>query len=179
MKNLLFITITLFGLNCFSQGYNDLIVTTNDSIHCQITMVNEHNVFYKYLKKRSIESGMIGITNIVSYTQKGVTIKPTDLEVSKEDSIKYSGERYVYCRLVGLGKLFSTKVTVSIDYGESKGYWEDRRIKDERSGRVKVFNSMIDGMNYMGSKGWEFVQAYVISSSLGLSYHYILKKKLD
>ena len=42
----------------------------------------------------------------------------------------------------------------------------------------KLFNSMIDGLNYMGSKGWEFVQAYTITLNNSSIYHYVLKKTI-
>ena len=51
--------------------------------------------------------------------------------------------------------------------------------KTETTQKVKAFNSMIDGMNYMGERGWEFVQAYVVTnqSSNMSTYRYVLKKK--
>lgn len=85
---------------------------------------------------------------------------------------------YTYCELLGTQKFLSTKVNVSIDYGQSKSFFEDTRIRDEESGKVKNFNSMVDALNYMGEKGWEFVQAYIVTIAEQNVYHWLLKRKL-
>lgn len=85
--------------------------------------------------------------------------------------------KYVYCELVGMAKLFSTKVTVAVDYGEDKSF-QDTRIKDE-TGKVATFNSMVDALNYMGTKDWQFVQAYVVAYGSQNVYRWLLKKKSD
>ena len=87
--------------------------------------------------------------------------------------------KYMYCELVGFPKLLSNKITISVDYGEETEFFQDKRIRDEQTGKIKTFNSMIDALNYMGKDGWEFVQAYI-----GALYghqtecHWILKKKI-
>ena len=47
-------------------------------------------------------------------------------------------------------------------------------------GKPLSFNSMVDAMNYMGSLGWEFEQAYVVTMP-GMGggqnvYHWLLSK---
>lgn len=84
--------------------------------------------------------------------------------------------KFVYCELVGTQRLLSTKVTVSVDYGEEKSYFQDTRMKDEQTGKVQAFNSMVDALNYMGNDGWEFVQAYVVTSGQSNVYRWLLKK---
>jgi hypothetical protein len=98
----------------------------------------------------------------------------------KVDSISVT-KKYVYCEILGTGSLFSTKVKIDIDYGQEVGFWnQDRRLKDENGKSVK-FNSMVDALNYMGTLGWEFVQAYVVTMpSMGGQqnvYHWILKRQ--
>jgi hypothetical protein len=85
-------------------------------------------------------------------------------------------QEYTYCELLGTAKLFSTQVYVSIDLGERRKFFEDKRMKNE-DGTPKTFNSMIDGLNYMGQDGWEFVQAYIVTIGNQNVYHYLLKKK--
>ncbi|MCF8461839.1 MAG: hypothetical protein K9G46_14030 [Flavobacteriales bacterium] len=82
---------------------------------------------------------------------------------------------FIYCQLVGTGKLFSPEVTVSVDYGQQRGFFDDYRIRDE-TGNVQSFNSMIDALNYMASMGWKFAQAYTITIGQQNVYHYLLKK---
>jgi hypothetical protein len=85
--------------------------------------------------------------------------------------------KYVYCELVGMAKFLSTKVTVAVDYGEERSFFQDTRMRDEQTGKVTSFNSMVDALNYMGTKGWEFVQAYVVTTGNQNVYRWLLKKK--
>jgi hypothetical protein len=83
-------------------------------------------------------------------------------------------EDFIYCELVGESKWMSRKIQVEIDFGQ--GLYRDQRIRDEETGKVKKFMSMIDAMNYMGDRGWEFIQAYAITYNNQNVYHYILKR---
>ncbi len=83
--------------------------------------------------------------------------------------------KYYYCELVGVQKAFSTKVVVSIDYGQERKLFEDTRLRDQ-DGKLVNFNSMVDAMNYLGEQGWEFVQAYIVVFGDTYNYHWILKK---
>jgi len=87
--------------------------------------------------------------------------------------------KYVYCEMVGTQKLFSTKVTIALDFGEERSIWKDNRLKDEVTGRAQSFNSMVDALNYMGEQGWEFAQAYVVTVGQQNVYHWLLKKNKD
>jgi hypothetical protein len=86
--------------------------------------------------------------------------------------------KYVYCQIVGTSRMLSNKVTIEIDFGQFRSIWADNRLKDPNTGERIVFNSMIDALNYMGDKGWEFVQAYAfwMGGNSGNVYHYLLKK---
>lgn len=93
--------------------------------------------------------------------------------ISAQDNTKFD-----YCEIVGTSKLLSNKVTVEIDFGQATKFFDDNRYKDE-NGKVIIFNSMIDAMNYMGKQGWEFVQAYAVTYTNNNNvYHYVLKKKI-
>ena len=85
----------------------------------------------------------------------------------------------VYCELLGTQQFLSKKVTVQVDFGQQTKYFSDNRLVDEK-GNVIVFNSMVDAMNYMGTLGWEFEQAYVVTIGSGNStsnvYHWLLSK---
>lgn len=85
----------------------------------------------------------------------------------------------VYCELLGTQGLLTKKVTVQVDFGQQTKFFSDNRLVDEK-GNVIVFNSMVDAMNYMGTMGWEFEQAYVVTLGTGAStsnvYHWLLSK---
>lgn len=49
-------------------------------------------------------------------------------------------------------------------------------MKDPATGKIRVFNSMVDGLNFMGKQGWEFVQAYVVTTGNANVYRWLLKK---
>lgn len=83
----------------------------------------------------------------------------------------------VYCELIGLGKFMSSKVVVTVDFGQDDHGW-DARIVDEK-GKSISFNSMVDAMNYMGKLGWEFEQAYVVTESKQNVYHWLLGKDIS
>lgn len=83
--------------------------------------------------------------------------------------------QFAYCELVGISKFMSTKVSIVVDFGQAD---KDKRLKDE-NGKAKTFNSMVDALNYMGSQGWEFVQAYAVTEGSQNVYHFLLKKEIN
>ena len=93
---------------------------------------------------------------------------------AQDDSIKI-----VYCEIVGT-QAFG-KVKVVIDMGEDKGFLglNSSSIMDEKTGKPKNFNSMIDALNYMGYIGWEFEQAYAVTSGNTNVYHFLLKQYVE
>ena len=86
--------------------------------------------------------------------------------------------KFVYCEILGTEKLLSTKVTITVDFGQKMKYFADNRMKDD-AGKPLVFNSMIDALNFMGKQGWEFAQAYAVTISNQNVYHYLMKKEFD
>ena len=95
-----------------------------------------------------------------------------------------TANNYAYCEIVGTGKVFSNKVKIEVDFGQKTSFWKggaDKILKDA-NGKAIEFNSMVDAMNYFGTQGWEFVQAYVVTVP-GISgqqnvYHWLLKKAI-
>jgi hypothetical protein len=86
-----------------------------------------------------------------------------------------------YCEIVGTSGLFTTKLTIMVDYGQEKGNifnYKDSRLKGENGKAIK-FNSMIDVLNLMQKEGWDFVTAYTVGDAKsGYVYHWLLKKKI-
>lgn len=81
-----------------------------------------------------------------------------------------------YCAVIATPRLLSTKVSINIDYGESRSIWKDNRLKTEE-GKVKKFNTVIDALNYMGSNGWQLVNAFPVSTgSNSFVYNYVFRK---
>ena len=90
-------------------------------------------------------------------------------------------ESSVYCELVGSSNVFSSKVKVTVDFGQETSYWKrdtDQRLVDSE-GKDIEFNSMVDAMNFMGKNGWKFIQAYTIGDSKnGYVYRWLLYKDI-
>ncbi len=86
-------------------------------------------------------------------------------------------DSFLYAEILGYSKFFSTKISVTIDFGQNTKLYEDTRLRDE-NGKVINFNSMVDAMNWMGAQGWEFVQAYTASEGDQSVYHWLLKLNL-
>ena len=86
---------------------------------------------------------------------------------------------WIYAELVGTQKMLSNKVSVEIDFGQETSYWlpADDKIIDPATGKPKLFNSMVDAMNFMGESGWEFVQAYVVTVGNQSVYRWLLKRQ--
>jgi predicted phage gp36 major capsid-like protein len=56
--------------------------------------------------------------------------------------------------------------------------WQRVQVNKRPDTKLKpmTFNSMIDGMNYMGARGWQFVQAYTVGDGGYHVYRWLLKK---
>ena len=84
-----------------------------------------------------------------------------------------------YARVEATPKLLSSKVTIDVDFGESRKFCSDNRLRDEETGKLKKFNSVTDALNYMGSQGWVLVNAFPVDNNVPNStpiYHYYFKK---
>ena len=83
-----------------------------------------------------------------------------------------------YCEVVATARLLSNRVTVDIDYGETRSIWKDNRLKDE-NGKLIKFNTLVDALNYLGRNGWKLVNAFPINSTSNSApvYHYVFKKE--
>ncbi|WP_418413721.1 hypothetical protein [Alistipes sp.] len=100
-------------------------------------------------------------------------------------------QHVVFCQIVGTQKFAKSEVTVGIDFGQEGamrtnifgGVAMRNKLVGE-DGKPISFNSMVDAMNYMGSLGWKFEQAYVVSmpSTMGGGqnvYHWLLSKSIS
>ena len=96
---------------------------------------------------------------------------------AQNDTSKYI-PREQYCMLTVTNRSFSTKVYISVDYGQETKYFglnTNRAVKDSK-GRIIDFNSVVDALNYMSSQGWLFVNAYPITDG---GFNYLMRKPLN
>ena len=119
--------------------------------------------------KTLIIIAMLAIANIAAAQDNNV-LPLQDMEKPVETPT------YFYAELVGTANFGGNKIaSVNIDFGQAKKYAEDTRLRNA-DGSIKKFNSMVDAMNWMGSMGWEFVQAYVVTMGNQNVYHWLMKK---
>jgi len=83
-----------------------------------------------------------------------------------------------YCEVVATPRLLSNRVTIDIDYGETRSIWKDNRIRDEK-GKLIKFNTLVDALNYMGTNGWKLVNAFPAYTATNAPpvYHYVFRKE--
>lgn len=90
------------------------------------------------------------------------------------------GTHRVYAELVGTGTNFlnaNKNVKVQLDLGQYQSAFKNYNLQDENNKDIK-FNSMVGAMNYMGERGWKFIQAYVVTHSNQNVYHWLMYKDL-
>ncbi|MCR4570420.1 MAG: hypothetical protein K5661_08565 [Bacteroidales bacterium] len=90
----------------------------------------------------------------------------------------------VYCEIVSYVRgLFSNKTNVELDFGQYASWWSaDRQLVDENGDAIS-FNSMLDAANYMGRRGWNLEECYIIQNftkgdSGDPQYHWIMSKEI-
>jgi hypothetical protein len=82
-----------------------------------------------------------------------------------------------YCGLSIGQKGLSAKIIISLDFGEDVNIWKSNALKDEMTGKVKTFNSVIDAFNYMGSLGWKYVNSFNNTAQPNTMNTFIFKKE--
>lgn len=126
------------------------------------------------------------VSALMGYAQDVLDIAPA--QVNEVEGFNPAAKR-VYAQLSCEEQLFSTKVKVSIDFGQSTSWltsMSESRLVD-RNGKEIKFNSMIDALNYLTQFGWRFAQAYVVpkgsggkdSMSVSGTTYWILYKDVD
>lgn len=104
--------------------------------------------------------------SISAYSQK------VEKKTGSKDCIELREQSVKYCELVCMGKFMSRKITVRLDYGQSPNF--SGRIFNEE-GLLVTFNSSIHAFNYMVSKGWKYIDKYVISIGNQNIIHYLFE----
>ena len=122
------------------------------------------------------------VTALMGYAQDAIEVAPA--QITEVEGFNPAAKR-VYAQLSCEGQLFSTKVKVSIDFGQSTSWlssMSESRLVDKDGKEIK-FNSMIDALNYLTQFGWRFAQAYVVpsgsSNSISSTTYWILYKDVD
>lgn len=72
-KVLLSLIMAFISLGVIAQNLQDTIITkTGDTIKCEITFMNDDNIFYKYKQKRKLRSKHISKKNVYHYSSSKI-----------------------------------------------------------------------------------------------------------
>ena len=102
------------------------------------------------------------------------------LSVVTEECTTQPTTHSVYAELVGMGTFgFNKSITVNVDLGQYQSAAKNYTLLDEKGKAIK-FNSMVAAMNYMGERGWKFVQVYTVRDSSGSEVnHWLMYKEVS
>lgn len=97
--------------------------------------------------------------------------------------VQEDDEITTYALILGINKNvlgIGNKISVQIDFGEEKNFWgnDGRDILVDENGKDIKFNSMVNALNFMGARGWEFENAYAITVGNQHVYHWLISKKI-
>lgn len=96
------------------------------------------------------------------------------MQVRAQDTEAYANQTEEYLAITAVGKAFSTKWKVEVDFGQAF-QWSIRNkdlLRDD-DGQVIAFDSPVDALNYMNSRGWVLVNA-----ASDQDYFYAIMKRL-
>ncbi len=86
-------------------------------------------------------------------------------------------------RMIAVNRVFSNKINVFIDYGQSQdgGAREAMEVTEVGSSSRVKFNSVIHAINYLEANGWEFNESMVLPSdgnaTAAGSVQYLFRRK--
>jgi hypothetical protein len=88
-------------------------------------------------------------------------------------------QKWKYCDILVVKRPTIDKYVIACDSGELVRVTPNIIIKDP-SGQEIYFSGYIGALNYMALKGWEYVDAILLSDGIqsGQTYHYILRRKI-
>lgn len=83
----------------------------------------------------------------------------------------------IYCDITRSSQ--GKDVCLSVDFGQEGGNVDDRLV--DENGELLLFASIVDGLNYMSSLGWNLEEVYVIpsggnGSSVDGRTHWVMSK---
>lgn len=154
------ITLMVCLTPMFGQ-YDRLILKSGDTLIGSISSISEDGRIHFITKDGQ---KMVVIKDHIS--------KQDFIPFVNSDKVKYKNQTEQYCEITVWTFVGLDKPKISVDYGNSR--WKDINEKSD-DGNILKFETVIDALNYMNSKGWTFVNAYVVQNV----YHYIMKRRID
>lgn len=88
--------------------------------------------------------------------------------------------REVYCKIYQSGRpsVVGDECCIFVDFGQPRNGSNPLLLVDEKN-KARVFHSMMDALNWMGSLGWELKEVIRMHNETNkYAHHYIFSKKL-
>ena len=82
-----------------------------------------------------------------------------------------------YLQIVGRGKMFSNKVSITLDYGQEIKLSGKEGVVKRFDGKLYILNSMVDALNLLESYGYEYLDSNFYTVGNSQVVHFMLKKK--
>jgi hypothetical protein len=174
-NNMKFLLLLAFAFICSFCNAQDTVffkIEPNRG-HLVDMIIRQGNNYVMRLVGSSTES-KIAVDDVLRIGTQQPTTKTVIPIKSYNDTLRTEE----YCIIVGTTQMFSTKVKITVDFGEERSFWGGRDYITDETGNVVKFNSMVDALNYMNSIGWQFVSAYPMVSNQGTCYHYLMKRNI-
>lgn len=92
--------------------------------------------------------------------------------VVNAQNYKNDGKPYAfYCQLVGFKNL-AAQLRLKVLWNNMK---DENNLRDENGEKIE-FNTMVDAMNYMSKRGWDYVECVTYREGTNNVVHYIFRK---
>lgn len=92
--------------------------------------------------------------------------------VVNAQNYKNDGKPYAfYCQLVGFKNL-AAQLRLKVLWNNMK---DENNLRDENGKKIE-FTTMVDAMNYMSKRGWDYVECVTYKEGTNNVVHYIFRK---
>jgi len=176
IKKVIYSYIFFFSLSLAGvcQSNVDLIVKLDgDTINCQITLINDQNIFYSIYHKKSVKSDFISLNRVKDYYISRPNIASTPEQNQVKTSFPYNSSKkmnygikivqQINPPIFHTSVLFSTHIkNHNLYLGPSytmlsKNYFGDDLVDDYD----KYFPSINFGYRYLINSSWEYSNIFV------------------
>ena len=90
-----------------------------------------------------------------------VLARPAFSQEQVDKKKMYGSQTEEYCTVFAVGKAFSTKWKVEVDFGQ-KFEWnlKNKDLLRDQNGKAIKFDSPVDAINFLNASGWTVVSAF-------------------
>jgi hypothetical protein len=102
-----------------------------------------------------------------------VIVLPAQIVIDGQDINEVEDVQYL--EVVATQKFLSQKVVITVNYGQQIKNFKGSTILVD--GKARVFNNVVDVLNFFYNRGWQYMDALVVTVQGQNVYHYYLQRK--